>query len=390
MAATTSKWRFDVFLSFRGEDTRENFTRCLYEALDGEEIETFMDDESVQRGKLIFDEIKDAINKSRCAIIIFSRNYANSTWCLNELAWIMERCQNYGQKVIPVFLTGADPSDVRELKGNIGEPFGLLKRDYGPEMVDRWRSSLTLAGQLAGRTLHGVGNEKKLVEIVVKDVLMLLNVLPKKEREVKNSPSEKSLKAPQQYPIGLDAKAIASSAKSACPSTGIRINEPKQSFDKSKTYPIRQQQGQLVVREDSHDRNEKKLQNSLGKMSLNAHKHLIGVDPKAPKKIEAKATSNSANRAIPKAPKNKEAKAKSNSANRAIPSTSIKTSVPKQSYYKSKTNCMGLQGQLIKAEEKQKYQNVPKRSYHGGQVYDSSDDSSSTSYSSSSSDDSSD
>ena len=81
---------YDVFLSFRGEDTRCNFTDHLYHALVDKEIITFRDDKELKMGEPISLELLEAIKKSRIAVIIFSENYASSTWCLEELAKIVE------------------------------------------------------------------------------------------------------------------------------------------------------------------------------------------------------------------------------------------------------------------------------------------------------------
>ncbi|XP_042518553.1 disease resistance protein RUN1-like [Macadamia integrifolia] len=124
---SASRWStYDVFLSFRGEDTRNNFTHDLYDALVKKNIETFKDDEKLKIGDLISEALKKAIKESRFAIIIFSTNYANSRWCLEELALIMEECwekKHHCQKVFPVFLKGVDPLDLEHQKGSFGEPF---------------------------------------------------------------------------------------------------------------------------------------------------------------------------------------------------------------------------------------------------------------------------
>ncbi|CAK8533386.1 unnamed protein product [Lathyrus sativus] len=46
-------WIHDVFLSFRGEDTRASFTSHLYTALQNAGINVFMDDNDLQRGDYI-------------------------------------------------------------------------------------------------------------------------------------------------------------------------------------------------------------------------------------------------------------------------------------------------------------------------------------------------
>ncbi|KAJ9146026.1 hypothetical protein P3X46_028346 [Hevea brasiliensis] len=71
--------KYDVFLSFRGEDTRRSFTDHLYAALKQKGIIAFRDDPSLERGKEIAPELLKAIEESRFSIVIFSRNYASSS-----------------------------------------------------------------------------------------------------------------------------------------------------------------------------------------------------------------------------------------------------------------------------------------------------------------------
>ena len=80
-SSSTPWWKYDVFLSFRGVDTRRSFTDHLYDALKRKGVLTFRDDEKLERGKSISQELLNAKEESRFAIIIFSRNYASLTWC---------------------------------------------------------------------------------------------------------------------------------------------------------------------------------------------------------------------------------------------------------------------------------------------------------------------
>ena len=67
-SSSLPKWEYDVFLSFRGEDTRNNFTDHLYAALDQKGIRTFRDDERLERIKSISTELLNAMEKSKFAI----------------------------------------------------------------------------------------------------------------------------------------------------------------------------------------------------------------------------------------------------------------------------------------------------------------------------------
>ncbi|XP_022019895.1 TMV resistance protein N [Helianthus annuus] len=95
---------YDVFLSFSGEDTRKTFVDHLYAALDQQGICTFKDDEKLQKGKEINEELLQSIQDSRCYIIVFSKRYASSSWCLNELLKIMECHKTNEQTAFPVWI----------------------------------------------------------------------------------------------------------------------------------------------------------------------------------------------------------------------------------------------------------------------------------------------
>lgn len=149
----TYTYEYDVFLSFRGEDTRTGFTGNLYSALSKRGVFTFMDDDGLRKGEEITSSLHNAIRKSRMAIIIFSKNYASSTFCLEELVQILEcHTKENGQWVRPIFYD-VDPSELRRPKGRYGEALaeheqGRFKDDI--EKVQKWRRALRQAAGLAG------------------------------------------------------------------------------------------------------------------------------------------------------------------------------------------------------------------------------------------------
>jgi hypothetical protein len=147
-----SRRKYDVFLSFRGEDTRASFTSHLYSSLQNSGIIAFKDDHSLQRGNRISKSLLEAIQESRISVIVFSKNYADSHWCLQELMQIMECHRTIGQLVLPVFYD-VDPSQVRRQTGEFGQAFqNALNKLYKVDefMVPKWRDSLRDAAGLAG------------------------------------------------------------------------------------------------------------------------------------------------------------------------------------------------------------------------------------------------
>lgn len=144
-----SPWKHHVFLSFRGEDTRQGFTDHLRYALQQRGIITFIDDQQIRIGQVISEELLLAIEESLAAIVILSRNYASSSWCLDELLKILECRKSMGREVIPVFYN-VDPSDVRHQRGTFEDAFCKHDNEVVQDKVQRWKDGLKHVSNLAG------------------------------------------------------------------------------------------------------------------------------------------------------------------------------------------------------------------------------------------------
>ena len=149
-SSSTHQWKYEVFLSFRGEDTRYNFTDHLYDALNRRGIITFRDEEGLERGKSISNLFK-AIEESQFAIIILSKNYASSKWCLDELAKIVKCSKETGLIILPVFYD-VDPSDVRNQTGTFKQAFIDHQKCFEDniEKVETWRAALREVAGISG------------------------------------------------------------------------------------------------------------------------------------------------------------------------------------------------------------------------------------------------
>ncbi|KAL5778567.1 hypothetical protein ACOSQ2_009304 [Xanthoceras sorbifolium] len=171
-SSTTPQINYDVFLSFRGEDTRYSFTSHLHKAFLDKQFEVFIDDK-LNRGDEISPSLLEAIKESLISVIVFSKDYASSRWCLEELVKIIECREQYDQTVIPVFY-GIDPTDVRNQTGSFADALAKHEQESLHE-VQRWKDALNKAANLSG--WHSTANkpESVLIDDIVEDVLKKLN-----------------------------------------------------------------------------------------------------------------------------------------------------------------------------------------------------------------------
>ncbi|XP_065618527.1 disease resistance protein RPV1 [Quercus suber] len=166
MASSHQLKNFDVFLSFRGEDTRRGFVSHLHKALTQQGIQTFIDD-NLPRGENISEELLKVIENSSTSIIVFSKNYASSSWCLDELAKIIE-CTKI---VLPIFYQ-VDPSEVRKQKGDFGKVLTKLEKKIKDKTkVQRWRDALSKAANISGWDDKNSCTESELVQKIVEEIL---------------------------------------------------------------------------------------------------------------------------------------------------------------------------------------------------------------------------
>ncbi|XP_050148639.1 disease resistance protein RPV1-like isoform X19 [Malus sylvestris] len=162
--------KYDVFISFRGEDTRNTFTSHLHAALQQKNIETYIDNR-LKRGEAIGPALLKAIKKSTLWVIIFSQKYASSTWCLEELVHIL-KCNDRGQSVIPIFYH-THASDVRKQKGSYEVAFAEHQKRVKDSIdkVPEWKEALTNAANIAGfHHSENTGTDADLVKKVVEHI----------------------------------------------------------------------------------------------------------------------------------------------------------------------------------------------------------------------------
>ncbi|PNY17220.1 TMV resistance protein N, partial [Trifolium pratense] len=162
---------YDVFLSFRGEDTRHKFIGYLRDALWQRGINAFFDDKNLRIGEDISPALLKAIEESKISVIVFSENYASSRWCLGELVKIVECTKrNKEQIAFPIFYH-VDPSDVRHQRNSYGEAMVAHQIRFGKdsEKIQAWTAALSKVADLKGHhidTGHEINHVKEIAEKV--------------------------------------------------------------------------------------------------------------------------------------------------------------------------------------------------------------------------------
>ncbi|KAK2632547.1 hypothetical protein EUGRSUZ_L01406 [Eucalyptus grandis] len=152
---------YEVFLSFRGLDTRLDIADYLYTSLIHAGIRAYRDNEELPIGEEI------AIEQSEISIPILSKGYAASPWCLMELVQMVECKENFGRKIMPIFYDIA-PSEVRYQTGSYDEAITLHKNKqrFTNETIEKWKTALSKVRALRGWELDGRGKGEFTEEVV--------------------------------------------------------------------------------------------------------------------------------------------------------------------------------------------------------------------------------
>ncbi|XP_039157494.1 TMV resistance protein N-like isoform X2 [Eucalyptus grandis] len=181
-AGTLSGSEYQVFLSFRGPDTRDGFTDCLYHGLTDAGICVFRDDEELPIGERIDGALPRAIDNSRIYIPIFSQTYALSQWCLRELAQIVENASksNGHKEILPIFFD-VEPNDVKLKTPLYRDAILNLEREkkLSTEQVDCWREALKKVDAIKGWEAKKYKGQGKLIKLVVEEVVKKLKIKQK-------------------------------------------------------------------------------------------------------------------------------------------------------------------------------------------------------------------
>ncbi|CAL9215360.1 unnamed protein product [Arabidopsis halleri] len=172
-SSSTAPQKFDVFLSFRGKDTRRTFISFLYKELIRMSIRTFKDDVELKSGRRIASDLLMAIENSKIAVVIVSKNYPASPWCLQELEMIMDVEKKGSLIVMPIFYN-VEPAHVRRQIEKVAEQFRKHEMRENYETVVSWRQALTNLASISGHCSRDCEDDLKLLDEITKRITDML------------------------------------------------------------------------------------------------------------------------------------------------------------------------------------------------------------------------
>ncbi|GLJ46370.1 hypothetical protein SUGI_0977380 [Cryptomeria japonica] len=145
---------YDIFISHRGPDVKDTLAKKLYERLQEKGYQAFLDRPEIEGGDSTLAAINNAIRSSAVQIAIFSKGYAESQWCLDELVLMLEQTKA-GALFIPVFYD-VKPSELRYIndKSQYASAFSTYEsKGRNLDTLDPWKEALASAADRSGYEL---------------------------------------------------------------------------------------------------------------------------------------------------------------------------------------------------------------------------------------------
>ncbi|XP_027905505.1 TMV resistance protein N-like [Vigna unguiculata] len=165
---------YDVLINFNGEDIRRKFVSHLDSAFSSVGLTTFLHHQNAVESMHVQQPI---LNLCRVVIVVFTKTYSQSAWCLHQLQQIIAWHESYCRHVLPVYYE-IQPSDVRLQKGDFGKAFKeTAQQTFSAQQLEdgmsRWSHALTKVASLFGWDESNHRSDAELVDKIVKSVLNL-------------------------------------------------------------------------------------------------------------------------------------------------------------------------------------------------------------------------
>ncbi|GLJ53675.1 hypothetical protein SUGI_1145010 [Cryptomeria japonica] len=176
---------YQVFISHRGEDTKQNIASHLYHNLKRRRYSVFLDKYSIRGGEPIKESIKHAIRSALVHVVIFSPRFAESEWCLDELSWMLKT----RAPIVPVFW-GVEPSEVsmKEEDGTYVRAFQMHKQagKFNTQTLKKWEEALHNVSDRKGFIYDGDQGEKleEIAGCVIHHIKKIMRISAKTSQRI--------------------------------------------------------------------------------------------------------------------------------------------------------------------------------------------------------------
>ncbi|GLJ05934.1 hypothetical protein SUGI_0028530 [Cryptomeria japonica] len=187
--SSLSAKQFDVFINHRGPDVKTTLAMQLYNSLKEDGIQAYLGSEETELGDSLSPTIKNAIISAEVQIAILSPRYAESPWCLAELALMFQT----KRRIIPLFYH-IQLSDLSRIENRVAEAFSNHeeKGRYPDRDIQQWKECLQNVAGIKGYELNGQNDDPNKV---CKDIVSAV----KKELQRREIPFQVA-----KYEVGLE------------------------------------------------------------------------------------------------------------------------------------------------------------------------------------------
>ncbi|KAM7477973.1 hypothetical protein LguiA_026186 [Lonicera macranthoides] len=165
-AKESVKYSYDIFFSLSHLD--RNSTNWVYKALVESGLRIFRDGDPIEGSGDVESDLKKAIERSKSCVVVLSKSYASSKWCLDQLVMMIEFKRN---AILSLFY---------DQKGRIGEGFarfedklklktGCQRLENLTDKIQGWSDALSFASRLEGFDLQNQadGDESKFIQNII-------------------------------------------------------------------------------------------------------------------------------------------------------------------------------------------------------------------------------
>uniref|UniRef100_A0A7N0RG82 ADP-ribosyl cyclase/cyclic ADP-ribose hydrolase n=1 Tax=Kalanchoe fedtschenkoi TaxID=63787 RepID=A0A7N0RG82_KALFE len=152
---STSKFRYEVFLSFNAKNIGNSFADFMYIALNKKGFKVYNENDGNEHDEDTRTKRYQAIEQSQLSVVIVTKRFVRSPWCLDQLVKILECKNSVGHVVLPVFYNHLEPIEVGKQLGPCEQAFADHEAVFAgePGKVQQWRSALTQVAKLAVKGL---------------------------------------------------------------------------------------------------------------------------------------------------------------------------------------------------------------------------------------------